>query len=117
MLGENPSEWRDHVVIQNHLSQTVEMAGLRAEAHGRMVRTEQYKYCVYSKGIQRESLVAMQNDPLEMKNLAADPAYRTALLEHRELLRAFGEKHKDALVDDLLADDVGPIPFTPKKAK
>ena len=117
VLGENPSEWRDHVVIQNHLSQTVEMAGLRAEAHGRMVRTEQYKYCVYSKGIQRESLVAMQNDPLEMKNLAADPAYRTALLEHRELLRAFGEKHKDALVDDLLADDVGPIPFTPKKAK
>ncbi len=78
-----------------------------------MVRTAQYKYCVYSRGNHRESLVDLQADPGETADLAADPNYRNMLLAHRELLERFAKEHNDALVAQLLADDVKPIPFSP----
>ena len=77
-----------------------------------MVRTERYKYCVYSRGQQRESLVDLQADPGEMEDLASDPKQRAVLLAHRELLLRFGQEHDDPLVAELLADNVKPIPFT-----
>ena len=55
-------------------------------AQGRMVRTERFKYCVYDHGQHRESLVDLQTDPGEIRNLAGDPKYRKILLEHRALL-------------------------------
>ena len=76
-----------------------------------MVRTERFKYCVYEYGIQRESLFDMRKDPLETRNLATDPAYRSFLLAHREILADFADKHKDKLVHKLLADNVKPRPF------
>jgi len=116
-LGKEPAEWRDHVVIQNHMVQTVRVDGFRAEAEGRMVRSERYKYCVYNHGMRRESLVDLQEDPLETVNLAKAPAYRQVLLDHRELLRDFGKAHHDDLVEELLADDVGPRPFVTERPK
>ncbi len=110
-LGRTPAQWRDHVVIQNNMSQTVPVDGFRAEAEGRMVRSERYKYCVDSHGIRRESLVDMQEDPLETENLAQRPEYRQVLLDHRKLLRDFGKAHHDVLVKELLANNVGPRPF------
>jgi len=110
-LGGTPDEWRDHVVIQNHLSQSVRVDGFRAATEGRMVRSERYKYCVYGHGIRRESLVDMREDPLETVNLAQRPEYRQALLDHRELLRDFGKAHRDDLVKILVANDVEPRPF------
>jgi len=110
-MGKAPSQWRDHVVVQNHLSQTVPVDGIRATAQGRMVRSEKYKYCVYDHGTQRESLVDMTEDPLETKNLATDPAHGEVLRAHRQLLLAFAEKHKDELVKDLYANDMAPRPF------
>ena len=62
---------------------------------GRMIRTERYKYCVYSKGSRRESLVDLQNDPGEMINLAMDPKFRKVLHQHRRLLRQFAKKQHD----------------------
>ena len=90
-----------------------------------MIRTERYKYCVYSRGNQRESLVDLQSDPGELKDLATDPNCRKILLEHRALLVKFGQEHNDPLVAELLANDVQPRPFTasaeppkePKKGK
>jgi len=110
-LGRQPAVWRDHVIVQNHLAQTGEIDGLKPTMQGRMVRSERYKYCIYSRGRQRESLVDLQEDPGETNDLATDPRYREVLLEHRALLARFGVEHKDALVADLLADDVKPIPF------
>lgn len=104
--------WRDHLVSENHLAQTGEVDGLRPTMEGRMVRTDRYKYCLYSRGTRRESLIDMKNDPGETHDLAADPQYRDVILEHRKLLAAFGRNHNDALVEELLADDVKPIPFT-----
>jgi len=121
-LGQPAANWRDHVVIQNNMDQTGLVGDIRPSAEGRMIRTERYKYCVYSRGNQRESLVDLQNDPGETKDLATNPDYRKTLLEHRALLAKFGQEHNDPLVAELLAHDVQPRPFTaaaqpPKEAK
>jgi arylsulfatase A-like enzyme len=112
-LGHPASGWRDHVVIENNMDQTGKVGDIRPSVEGRMVRSERYKYCVYSRGIQRESLVDLLNDPGETKDLATNPNYRKVLLEHRELLARFGREHNDPLVAELLANDVAPRPFTP----
>jgi len=111
-LGREVPDWRDHLVVQNNMSQTGVIDGMQPTMEGRMVRTDRYKYCVYSRGQQRESLVDLQADPGEASDLAADPKYRKVLLEHRELLARFGQEHNDPLVAELLADNVKPIPFT-----
>jgi len=84
---------------------------------GRMVRTERYKYCVYSRGTRRESLVDLKADPGEMNDLVVDPNYRDILLSHRGLLARFGRDLKDPLVAELLADNVKPMPFTAKASQ
>lgn len=116
-LGQPVSQWRDHVVVQNNMSQSGEVDGLRPTMEGRMVRTERYKYCVYSRGNRRESLVDLQTDPGETTDLAVDPKCRDILLGHRELLARFGREHNDPLVAELLADNVKPIPFTADPSK
>jgi choline-sulfatase len=110
-FGRPVATWRDHVVVENNMNQAGELDGLTPQMEGRMVRTERYKYCVFSRGNQRESLVDMQADPGETTDLATDPKYREVLLQHRELLTRFGKEQHDPLVAELLADQVKPIPF------
>ena len=120
-LGKSAAAWRDYVVVQNNMTQTGEVDGIRPEIQGRMVRTDRYKYCVFSEGQQRESLIDMQADPGETTDLATDPKYREVLLQHRALLAQFSKEHNDTLAARLLADDVKPIAFKdsgpPLKAK
>jgi choline-sulfatase len=116
-LAKEVPSWRDCVVVENHMAQAGVVDGMKPEMQGRMVRTDNFKYCIFSRGQQRESLVDLQADPGEMNNLAADPKYRKVLLEHRELLAQFGREHNDTLVVELLADDVKPIPFTANSAE
>ena len=111
--SQSVGAWRDYVVVQNHLTQAGEVDGFAPEMEGRMVRTARYKYCVYSRGQRRESLVDLQADPGELNDLAADPACRDVLLQHRALLAKYGEEQHDPLVAELLAHDVAPRPFTP----
>jgi len=110
--GEPVTQWRDHVVIENHMDQAAAVDGIRPAAQGRMVRTERYKYCVYSRGEQRESLVDLQADPGETKDVARDAGSRQTLLQHRALLMTFAKEHNDPLAASLLANDVHPQPFT-----
>jgi len=110
-LGDTPADCRDAVVSQMSMSQAGEIGGFTPTMKWWMVRTNRYKYCLFSRGQQRESLVDMEADPGEMRNLAADPAYRLALLEHRERLDRYAREHDDRRVAPLLADDVSPIPF------
>lgn len=67
---------------------------------GRMVRSERFKYCVYDKGVHRESLYDLETDPGEMRNLARRPEYKVELARHRTLLRQFTAE---------LSDDFGPL--------
>ncbi len=83
--------WRDHVVVESQ--------------NGRMVRTARYKYCVYDSGRGRETLVDLQEDPGEMKNLAAEPARRDELNRHRRLLARWVERRRDEIAKPYL---VGP---------
>jgi arylsulfatase A-like enzyme len=110
-LGQSIDEWRDYVVVENHMIQGAEVDGATPTLQGRMVRTDRFKYCVYDYGLQRESLVDMHADPLETKNLARRPEFRDELMQHRQLLREFAKQHHDTLVDFLLADDVAGRPF------
>jgi len=129
-LGKTSGWDREYVVAQNKLAQGRGIGKTRDEQiasklrpYGRMVRSDRYKYCVYSEGQQtlpavdistlsgekknleeqrlllrttrQESLIDMQNDPGEMKNLAKDPAYREVLLQHRKYLEEFRQEHGD----------------------
>jgi arylsulfatase A-like enzyme len=111
-FGKPVPAWRDHLVVENDMSQAGMFNGLTPQMEGRMVLTARYKYCVFSRGTQRESLVDLQSDPGERFDLAADPKSREVLLQHRELLARFGKEHNDPLVAELLAGNVKPIPFT-----
>ncbi len=62
---------------------------------GRMLRTERYKYCVYTTGEPRESLVDMEKDPGEMRNLAVLPEYKDIVIRHRRFLQHWIEESGD----------------------
>jgi len=110
-LGRPVTGWPDYLVSQNHMAQAGEVDGMKPSMEGRMVRSERYKYCIYSRGMRRESLMDMEDDPGEMNDLAAEPACRDVILKHREILARYAEEHNDALAAELLADDVKPRPF------
>jgi len=129
-LGKTSGWDREYVVAQNKLAQGRGIGKTRDEQiagklrpYGRMVRSDRYKYCVYSEGPQtvpavdistlsgekktleeqrlllrttrQESLIDMENDPGEMNNLAKDPAYQEVLEQHRAYLEEFCRKHDD----------------------
>ncbi len=52
-----------------------------------MIRSQRYKYRIYDSGENRESLVDMENDPGEMRNLAHGQQFKKVLDEHRQLLK------------------------------
>lgn len=94
-LGKKPGWKRDFVVCQNHMVQCAPVDGKNPKPHGRMVRSDRYKYCVYSEGNRRESLVDMEKDPGEMVNLAESPEHREILTRHRQYLADWCEQHND----------------------
>ncbi|MCA9125222.1 MAG: sulfatase-like hydrolase/transferase [Planctomycetaceae bacterium] len=71
--SQDVAHWRDYIVTENHT--------------GRMLRSVDYKYCVYREGDLRESLVNMRDDPGEMTNLASKPEHTDTLNEHRRYLK------------------------------
>ena len=111
--GQTPPKWRDYVVVENDMSQAGTFDGLRPASQGRMVRTERYKYCIYERGVRREALFDMENDPRETANLAAEPKCRPIVMAHRKILSDFAARHNDETAKAMLADDVPPRPFEP----
>ncbi|MGB2866431.1 MAG: sulfatase-like hydrolase/transferase [Sedimentisphaerales bacterium] len=101
-LNQVPSDDRPYIVISNIMVQCEPVDGILLQPDGRMVRSQKYKYCLYSLGKQRESLIDMQADPGEMVNLAAKSRYSTALLQHRQFLRDFALKHGDNVAISML---------------
>ena len=103
---KNPAsaDWREYIVISNHMAQggIPEGETEKPECRGRMVRTEDFKYAVYDLGKHRESLVDMKNDPYEMQNLARNPEYKRELKEHRALLRKYAEDTGDTEAVEIL---------------
>jgi choline-sulfatase len=101
-LVKNPRRDIPYVVTSNHMVQCVPVDGVLLRPEGRMVRSDRYKYCIYSEGERRESLVDMVSDPGEMANVAEAPGFRDILLKHRAYLREFAGKHGDTTALSML---------------
>ena len=89
--GRPGTQWRDHLVVETFFGPNIGGLG----TFGRMVRTVQYKYIMYSWGKYREQLFDLQADPGEMVNLAVEARFRDVLAEHRQLLADWMEKTDD----------------------
>jgi arylsulfatase A-like enzyme len=79
--GRSDNARRPYVVAENNT--------------GRMLRSDRYKSCVYTSGKIRESLVDLQADPGEMKNLAGLPKFHKELNQHRGYLKKWIKESKD----------------------
>jgi len=60
-----------------------------------MLCAGRYKTRVYGNGNRREQMVDLEEDPGEMKNLAADPDFADILARHRQYLREWVETNHD----------------------
>lgn len=80
--------WRGYVASENHWT--------------RMIRSQRYKYCVYTGHSDRESLVDMEKDPGEMHNLVKDPNFQDVLDKHRYLLEQWVKATRDSAGDSYL---------------
>ena len=83
LLEGRAAGWRDEVTSECSLHRRF---GQGTGIEGRMLRTQQYKYIVYSAGRLREQLFDLHSDPGEMNNLAVLPQYKPVLDEHRRRL-------------------------------
>jgi len=95
-VREGEHEPRQYVVASDKMLEGAPLDGRKPNPTGRMVRGQRYKYCVYSEGERRESLVDLENDPGEMVNLAGEPAAHKILTEHRAMLADWCRETHDA---------------------
>jgi arylsulfatase A-like enzyme len=110
VMGNSVPKWRDYIVVENDMRAWEVADTPRIE--GRMILTGRYKYCIYSKGALRESLVDLERDPGENVNLAIDPAYKKVILKHKELLKGFCMRYNDLTGIKILSSDAELIPLT-----
>ena len=61
----------------------------RGQFHGYGVRTDRWRYTLWGDGMRSDQLFDMQQDPHELKNLAADPAFADVVKDLREQLRRY----------------------------
>lgn len=81
--GEADAEWRNHVVVES--------------LHGRMLRTDRFKYSIYFSGDNREQLVDLKKDPGERTNLASSGPVNAVLEQHRQQLKDWLIRTGDAV--------------------
>lgn len=82
-------KWRDFVVAE--LADDLKDRTRK----GRMIRTERYKYTVYSSGERNEQLFDLIKDPGETKNLAYSEYYKKIVEVHRDLLGKWMKERDD----------------------
>ena len=96
--GKKGADPRPYVVVSDRLIQGAPIEGRLPTPDGRMLRGQRYKYCAYSEGKLRESLVDVEKDPGEMTNLAVDKRFSKILIEHRAMLAEWCAKTHDSFV-------------------
>jgi len=88
--GGDGVDWRDDLAVVTYFD-VPHYRGTKA----RMLRTQRYKYAVYSWGLYREQLTDLENDPGEMVNLAVETRYADVLQEHRDRLARWCKENDD----------------------
>ncbi|RKY04502.1 MAG: sulfatase [Planctomycetota bacterium] len=101
-MGKTPNWKREYIVSSNHMVQGDPVDGKDLKPHGRMVRSDRYKYCLYSEGQRRQSLIDMENDPGEMLNQADNPRFKDILNRHRAYLKEHANSHNDRQALEML---------------
>lgn len=92
-------QWKDHEFV---ITQTLFNKGKDAPGWGgRMLRTQNYKYILYSQGKDSEQLYDMEADPLEMHNLAADPKQQEIRKRHLSMLEQWCKQHADPFLGEV----------------
>jgi arylsulfatase A-like enzyme len=89
---------RDFIVVENKMIQGEPIDGMKPEPSGRMIRSKKFKYCVYDIGERSETLVDLEKDPGETKNLAYKEEYRDILEKHRQYLHDWCNQTGDLFV-------------------
>jgi arylsulfatase A-like enzyme len=89
LLNPPSATWTDYVVT--------ELADdkLDTNRRGRMLRTAQYKYNIFSHGERNEQLFDLKYDPGETHNLAFEPSMQHIVDEQRALLRRWMRETND----------------------
>jgi arylsulfatase A-like enzyme len=102
LRGQTPKDWRRSMYYRYY------HPGHHNVAVHYGVRTDRYKLIFFNKLNQWE-LYDLQKDPIEMKNVYSDPAYKKVVEDlKKELYRLKKEvKDDDQYVDKLPVDDVG----------
>jgi len=90
--GKTDTIAREYVVAETMFAENTRELGLR----GRMLRTQQYKYCVYDRGENREQLFDMTADPGETNNLAVQVDYEELLKQQHATLAQWAAETKDS---------------------
>jgi len=92
---EEAEKGRPFIVSHTRFIQGAAMNGSVPDISGRMVRSKNFKYCVYDEGQNNESLVDMQTDPGETVNLARKKLYSEEVQKHRHYLEEFSRELND----------------------
>ncbi len=90
--------WRRYVVSEN--------------GWFRMIRSPKFKYSVDGSADKYESLIDMENDPGEMKNLVDEPKFRNVLVAHREFLKEWNKVSDDKQGSEFVKETQGKSPLT-----
>ncbi|MEM6821120.1 MAG: sulfatase-like hydrolase/transferase [Verrucomicrobiota bacterium] len=86
---------RSFIVSQNDLHRRYGESG---GIFGRMLRSQQHKYIVYSEGDDPEQLFNLEDDPGEMRNLATCEEHADVLQVHREALASWLKANGDSFI-------------------
>ncbi len=91
IIQNDDAEWRKYLVV--------ELADYKPDSSrkGRMLRTERYKYNIFSEGKRNEQLFDLIKDPGEIKNLAQIPEFSDVKSSHIEHLKQWMAHTSDSL--------------------
>lgn len=90
----------EYVVAESDLAPRYNESG---GIFGRMLRTQRYKYVVYSEGGNPEQLFDLEEDPGEMRSLVDSENHQHILEQHRDLLRHHLKETLDTFTSPVLA--------------
>ncbi|MFC2123262.1 sulfatase, partial [Bacteroidota bacterium] len=92
IIENQNAKWREYLIV--------ELADYKPDSSrkGRMIRSEKYKYNVYSLGKNNEQLFDLTNDPGEMNNLIDDPDYKLVIENHKKMLKEWIDMTDDDFI-------------------
>jgi choline-sulfatase len=96
--GNTPERKRQYVACSTRFVQDLKEDGAPINLEGRMIRTKDFKYYIFDQGNQPDMLIDMKNDPGEMQNLVANPAYREVLAKHRRMFTKYKQESGDGFL-------------------